>query len=385
MPSQLKAQIAPIAAIAVFGVSISLSYPLFALLLERMGAAGWMIGLNSSAAAVAMVLGAPILPRVLARIGMARLMIGAGLTLAAVMFLAPVWQNIWWWTGLRLIAGFAGTAVFFATEYWIVAQAPPETRGRTVAIYAIALSASFMVGPVILSVVGFDGVWSFLVAGVVMLAGLGPVLWGLDAAPPAEEGPRLDPRGTLRFFVTDPTLLFGVILFGMIEYGVIGLLGVWGLRTGLSEAQAVLMLGVFGLGSVVLQWPTGWLADRVDRRRLMVGAAAAAVLAPLGMIATAPAFWPVAGLTLAWGGLAIALYSVALVELGARYSGARLSEATAAVLLGYGLGALISPAAFGLAMDLVPPHGVLWAAAASALAYLALALARLARPRAAGG
>jgi len=49
----LRAQIAPIAAITLFGISLSMSYPLFGLLLERMGASGAMIGLNSMAAAIA--------------------------------------------------------------------------------------------------------------------------------------------------------------------------------------------------------------------------------------------------------------------------------------------------------------------------------------------
>lgn len=391
MPSLtgLRGLIAPIVAIAVVGLSLSLSYPLFGLLLEQMGTPGWAIGLNTTAASSAIVIAAPILPRIFARIGMARVLIGGQVVLVAIMLLAPLWHNIWWWAGLRMIAGFAATAIFFATEYWIVAKAPEGTRGRVVAIYAITLSASFMVGPLILSAVGFDGIWSFVVAAAIMALGFAPVLWGLSAAPPAEEGAPPRPADTLRFFVTDPSLLFGVILFGVIEYGVVGLLGVWGIRAGLDARTAVLLLAAFGLGSVLCQWPVGWLADRTDRRVLLAVAAAVAVLAPALMIAVSPAFWPLAVLTVIWGGLAIALYSVALVELGARYTGARLVEATAAVLLGYGLGAVLSPALFGLAMDLIPPDGLLIAASLSAAAYLALILVRLRRrpaaPRAPGG
>ena len=71
------------------------------------------------------------------------------------------------------------------------------------------------------------------------------------------------------------------------------------------------------------------------------------------------------------------LYTLALAELGQRYSGAVLAEANAAVILAYGIGALVSPTAFGMAMDVVPPDGLLWFAALSALAYLALAAVRL--------
>ena len=80
----------------------------------------------------------------------------------------------------------------------------------------------------------------------------------------------------------------------------------------------------------------------------------------------------------------MAFYSLALTELGARYKGVSLARGNAAVVLAYGLGALVSPAAFGLAMDAIPPDGLLWLAALAACAYLALAIIRISRARAAG-
>ncbi len=51
------------------------------------------------------------------------------------------------------------------------------------------------------------------------------------------------------------------------------------------------------------------------------------------------------------------------------------------MILAYGIGALISPVAFGAAMEVVPPDGLLWLAAGAALAYVGLALARIRRVR----
>ena len=49
------------------------------------------------------------------------------------------------------------------------------------------------------------------------------------------------------------------------------------------------------------------------------------------------------------------------------------------MILAYGLGALISPVAFGTAMEIVPPDGLLWLASAAATAYVALAAVRIRR------
>ncbi|HUS53623.1 MAG TPA: MFS transporter [Thermohalobaculum sp.] len=379
--SALSAQIAPIAAITLFGISMSMSYPLFGLMLERMGASGALIGVNTMAAAIAIVVGAPAMPALLRRIGIGRLMTGAALALAVMMLAIPLYQGFWYWTGLRLIYGFAGTVLFFASEYWIVAAAPEISRGRIIAIYALCVSGGFALGPLILSLTGLDGMLPFAVASAVMLVGLVPILWGLSSAPEASSEDPPSPFAALGVFVTDPGVVFAVVLFGTIEFGALALIAVWGVRSGLSEADAALLLSVFAFGAMLLQLPLGWAADRFDRRHILAVAAAGSAIAPLTMIAAGSSFWLMAVAAAAWGSVSVGLYSVALTEIGARYRGDKLAVANAAIILAYGIGALISPVMFGFAMDAIPPDGLLIASAVLAIAYLILMLIRIAGKR----
>jgi MFS family permease len=373
----LSDQIAPIAAITLFGISLAMSYPLFGLMLERAGASGAMIGLNTAAAAITMVVGAPVMPMMLRRIGMGPLMIGSALGLAAATLAIPLHQGFWYWTALRLVYGFAGTVLFFASEYWIVAAAPEMSRGRIIAVYALCVSGGFALGPLILSLTGLEGFLPFTVAALVVIAGLAPILWGLRWAPDIGGDDPPSPLAALRVFVTDPGVVFAVVLFGTIEFGAMALIAVWGVRSGLAEADAAILLSVFAFGAMILQMPLGWAADRFDHRRILAVAAAGSAIAPLAMMAAGPSYWLMLGAVAFWGALSVGLYSVALTEMGARYRGARLAVANAAIILGYGIGALFSPVLFGFAMDAIPPDGLLLAAAAAALAYLALMLARM--------
>ena len=145
--SALRGQIAPITAITLFGISLAMSYPLFALMLERAGDSGAAIGLNAMAAALGMVIAAPVMPAMLRRAGMGPLMIGAALGLALMFLMIPLTGDFWLLTGLRLVYGFAATILFFASEFWIVATAPEAIRGRIVAIYALCVSGGFALGP----------------------------------------------------------------------------------------------------------------------------------------------------------------------------------------------------------------------------------------------
>ena len=379
--ARLRGRIAPVAAISVFGLAISMSYPLLNLLLERMGASGLAIGVNTVASALAMVLFAPVLPRIMAAIGIGRLMTLSGLGMAGLFLVFPLVPDYWAWLGLRLVFGFFATAVFFTSEYWIVTTAPAEKRGRVIAVYTISLSLAFMAGPLIVGATGVEGWSPFLIAAGIVAAGLAPVLWGLGALPDAAPEAPPSPRATLRFFVSDPAILWGVVLFGSIEYGTIALLPVWAVRTGFGEGAAVLIASSFAAGSILFAHALGWAGDRFDRRRLIGLVALASMAAPLAMIAVSGTLWAVIAVGLFWGGLAVGLYTLALTELGARYAGHRLAEGNAAVVLGYGIGALAAPVGLGEAMDRVPPDGLLWLSAALALAYTALVAVRLIRAR----
>lgn len=372
----VRAQAAPIAAITLFGLSISLSHPLFGLLLERMGASGTAIGFNHAATAVSTVVFAPIMPAILARVGLARLMVWSTLLMAGTLLAAGLWQDFWFWMVMRVAFGFAGTVLFFGSEYWIVGAAPDASRGRVVAVYSIFVSGAFLLGPLVLGAVGVEGLAPFAVAAGLTLAGLPPILWGRDSAPDPGEATPPSPAAAVGFFRSDPSLVWGVALFGLIEFGVLGLVPVWAVRSGLSEGQAVVLLALFAFGGMVLQWPIGWAADRFSRRLLLIAGGAACLAMPLLMIATAPGVGWLWAAMFVWGGLSVALYTVALTEVGARYRGARLSEANAAIILAYGVGALFAPVALGLAMDAIPPDGLLWLSAAAAGAYAVLLMLR---------
>lgn len=378
-PSHLTGQIAPIAAITLFGISMAMSYPLFGLVLERAGASGTLIGLNSTIAALAMVAGAPLLPPLLRRFRLGPLMIVSAGGLAAAMLAIPLGSGFWYWTALRFLFGAAATTLFFASEYWIVAAAPALRRGRIIAVYALSVSAGFALGPALLGLTGLDGMLPFLVGAGVVFAGILPILMGLGAAPDITDDDWPSPLAALGVFRTDPGAVFAVVLFGTIEFGAMALIAVWGVRRGLPEAEAALLLSMFAIGAMLLQLPLGWAADRFDRRLVLALVAAGSALAPAGMALSDASFWAMAFFAGLWGALSVGLYTIPLTELGARYSGSRLAVANGAVILGYGLGALVSPGLLGWAMDAVPPDGLMFVSALMALAYLALVLARMAR------
>lgn len=367
----------PVAAMAVCSISLSISVPLFSLLMERIGTSGTVIGISHTISAAAMVVAAPVLPRILSAVGMLPLMLWSVVALTFCMLAIPVWENVWYWAVLRAVWGGAATALFFASEFWLISTVPDGIRGRIIGAYVVILSASYMLGPLLLNAIGIDSWLTYAVPTAVILVSSIPILLGRRFAP---DGSRDEPPGTfalLKFFRTDPLIVWGVVLFGIVELGAMGLMTVWGLRIGYEQTMAVELVFWLAFGSLAFQMPVGWAADRFDRRKLLAIAGAVSVLMPLVIISDARSMTVVAAAVFVWGGMAVACYSIALTELGSRYTGAVLAEANAAVVLAYGLGALFSPTILGSSLDAFPPHGPLWMAAVAALAYFVLALVRI--------
>jgi len=387
-PIPIRSLIAAIAAISITGFSLSMSYPLFSLLLDRMGASKFEIGLNAAAPAIAILFGAPLMPLALRRVGLVRLLIIAAVLLASTMLLFKPLQGIWTWMALRFVYGIGAVAAFYASELWIVAVAPERRRGLLLGIYGVCLSFGFFLGPVCLSVLGIEGSAPFVIAAALAIAAIIPVVWAREEAPDDLGGPAQSLGagllGSLRFFRTDPTVMTAVITFGVIEFGAFALFPVWGVSIGMSAAAAIALVALLTLGNMLLQVPVGVLADKFNRRGLLIGSAAICILCPLLLTGPAMAGWPLWVVIVMLGGVTTGLYTISLAELGARYSGDALARGTAAYMTAYGVGALFAPPVMGWMMDLGGPNGLMWTTAAAVMAFLALTVfrARISRVRA---
>lgn len=380
LPAARRGVLAAIACIALFGICQGMIHPLFALRLEEAGWSSAMIGISGGTAALAMLTTAPLMPRLIAWLGLPAFLTGGALVSAGTLLLFPFYDGYLPWLVLRFVQGIAACALFLGSENWIVADAEEGSRGRIVGLYATVLSLGFAAGPMILATVGHGGALPFVICAVMSLLCIFPLAtaWGDAPSTGGDETATLPPQHFLR---SDPTVLGAVILFGAIEFGVMAMLPVWGVKSGMAPGAAAFLVTALVLGNVALQMPIGALADVLNRRAMLAGCALTSVLAAGALPWLVGGDWALWLVLFLWGGIAAGLYTIALVELGARYRGQALVAANAAVVLGYGMGALAGPLVAGGAMDLIEPHGLSLALGAMATAYLVVVVRRAGRRR----
>jgi len=357
--------------ISIVGLMTGLVWPLLALRLDAQGVDSRLIGFSSAVHALAIVAGSLIAPRLIGRVGLLNTIYGCIGTAIAALLLLPLFPDVYAWFPIRFALGAATSTIFVAGETWIIQVAPPERRGRIVGIFGFVWSACFAAGPLIIGITGIGGWKPFLVAaGIVLLAGL-PLPLAQGGAPSMEPIGRLD---VWRLFRAGPATLLAVVALALFDSVNDSFLPLYGLRSGLDERAAVTVLTMVLAGATVVKVPIGWLADRVDRRRMLIGIPIVSVLAVMifpAAIGSAWLMWPTA---LLYGCTIGSLWAVSLILVGERYRGADVAAANMARGVLYGLGAFAGPALAGFAFELWMPHGALAVIALVALLFLPVAV-----------
>jgi MFS family permease len=180
--------------------------------------------------------------------------------------------------------------------------------------------------------------------------------------------------GFASLFRSAPVAALAALLFGAVETGAFSVLPVYGHRIGLDDRAAAMQISAVALGNLFFQIPFGLLADRVDKRRLLLLIAGLAGLVTLVIPFLSPLSWLYLGTLCLWGGVAASLYCVGLALLGAQFHGASLVAANALFVMLYATGQMFGPPLLGWAMDMVNPHGYIWASASLFGLYIAIVL-----------
>ena len=369
--------------------------PWLILRLTEQGAPTALIGVFTASAWVGILLVTPFASALTRALGRrpALWLSGAVPVLAGIGYGLPLEGSaaLALWFGLKVLAGMASGLRWVLAEALVAEFAPAHLRGRAVGLFETMVGATFVIGPMLLAAVGPSSAAALWLSVALLAAGL---VWAFFVPPLPPEADaheaRVGWRGVWTALRAHPVIMAAGFCGGFFESGLTAILPLYGLALGLGAAAAALLVSASGLGSSVLMLPAGALADRLGRQggrrggaggarlQLMRGCAAITLLATLVIpwVAGTPWLaWPVAFL---WGGAGGCLYTLAMIDIGARERGVTLVNSTAVLVMAYTLGGVLAPSLAGAALQWAPRMGfpaLLLAVAVACLVLLARARA----------
>ncbi len=338
------------------------------------------IGLIMSGYFVGFLVGTYLAPALIRRIGHIRAFAFyaaacASLVLVHALIVAPIP-----WLLLRVLTGIGLVGLYMVIESWLNAQAPNDRRGQVFAFYMAVNLLALAAGQQFLRMYSIEAFALFAIVAMLISASVLPVTWTRLPQPALPAATRLRVREVM---AQAPSAVSGAFLSGLAMSAFWGLGPLFVTGIGLGEAMVASFMTATILGGAVLQWPLGWLSDRIDRRLAM---AVVAALAALVALAALPGLgrhpiWLLTAFFL-YGGLAFTAYPIAVAHLMDRIQSDQMLAASSTVLLIHGLGATLGPALAGWLLERHGPTALPWyfATCFAALAVLALQRWRFGRP-----
>ena len=298
--------------------------------------------------------GSRLAPELIRRVGHVRVFAALGSLISAVLLLYAVIPDWIAWTLMRVIIGFCFSGVYVTAESWLNNAATNENRGKALSLYMIVQMLGIIAAQALMNFADPAGFMLFIIPSVLVSLAFAPILLSVAPAPVFDTTKAMSLR---QLYTYSPLGAVGMFLMGGVFAAFFGMASVWGTLAGLSVFEISLFVAAIFSGGMMLQYPIGWLSDRMDRRKLI--AIAAAICAVVALGGTFNGFGLPGLLTVGFliGGISNPLYALLLAHTGDFLEREDMAAASGGLLFINGLGAVSGPIVAGWLMGVMGPPG----------------------------
>ena len=308
----------------------------------------------TSAYFVGFLFGSRTAPGLIRRVGHVRVFAALGSFISAVLILYPTITEPWAWVLLRVLFGFSFSGVYVTAESWLNNSSTNESRGKALSLYMIVQMVGIMVSQALLNVADPAGYVLFVIPSVLVSLSFAPILLSVTPTPEFDTTKAMDLRA---LYNTSPTGIVGMFLMGFAFSALFGMASVYGTRAGMSVAQISIFVSAIFFGGLVLQFPIGWMSDRMDRRKLILYAGVGGALGSLVGLFFGASFEMILVAGFVLGGVSNPLYALLIAYTNDYLPRDDMAAASGGLIFVNGLGAIAGPILTGWLMGSLGPSG----------------------------
>lgn len=320
-----------------------------------LGLRGSMEGYSASTMAWVMsayfagiLFGARMAPYLIGRVGHVRVFAALASLISAAFILYAAVPNPFFWAVMRLLVGFCFSGVYVVAESWLNDSATNETRGQTLSLYMIVQLAGIVGAQAIINLADPAEYTLFVVMSVLVSVSFAPILLSASPVPAFSLTKRMSLQ---QLFLSSPLGFVAAFFMGFVFSAQFGMAAVYGTEKGLSIADITAFVALFYLGGLILQYPMGWISDRMDRRLLMVYVTAGGAAISLAGVHFTDNLLVLLALAFFVGGVTGPLYSLIIAYVADFLLPEDMASASAGLIFVNGLGAVVGPFIIGWSMS----------------------------------
>ncbi len=293
-------------------------------------------------------------PKLIQRVGHVRVFAALGSTISAVLISYPLLVEPWAWTLGRVIIGFCFCGVYITAESWLNDAATNETRGKSLSLYMIVQMAGIVFAQYVVSQGDVSGYVLFIIPSVLVSLAFAPVLLSVRPMPAFETTKPMKIRALI---AASPLACFGMFMLGGVFAAQFGMSAVYGSRVGLSVGEISFFVSTIYVAALVLQYPIGWLSDRMDRRVLIIWISLVGGAGSLVAFLIPGNFAIILFSAAVVGGMSNPLYALLIAYANDYLEKEDMAAASGGLLFINGVGAIMGPLTVGWMMDVIGNNG----------------------------
>lgn len=325
--------------------------PLDALSGIALGFTTEQIGLLGSAHFFGFFIGCWWAPRLMGDVGHSRAFavftaVGAIGLLAHFLVIDPLA-----WAVMRVAAGFCIAGSYTVIEAWLQAKLTNEIRGRAMGTYRLVDMGASLAAQMVISVLEPASYVSYNLLALICCAAIIPLTLTRSAQPQMPAAPRLRPALAYR---SSPLAVAGVIVAGITSASFRMVGPIYGQEIGLSQTQIGWFLASFVAGGAIAQLPMGYLADKFDRRWVLIWISALSIFACVAVATLGGPPQTTLFLGALTGFITFPVFSIASAHANDFASDDQWVELAASLMFYYAVGAIGAPY---LASTLIAGYG----------------------------
>jgi len=307
------------------------------------------IGLLGSAHFVGFFFGCWWAPRLMGTIGYSRAF--AAFTAAGAIGLIShtLSDDPYLWAIFRMGSGLCIAGCYTVVEAWMNTKITNQTRGRAMGSYRAADMSASLGAQLLIAVLEPTAYVSYNLLALLCCASLLPLTLTRAREPVTSGAPRLRPQ--LAWSIS-PLASAGVVVAALTSASFRMVGPVYGQEVGLNIDQIAYFLAAFVLGGALAQYPAGWLADKYDRRWVLIWLSGAAILSCGAIVPiTDGGTWSAMLGAAIFGFTTFPIFSIAAAHAHDFATTEQRVELSAALMFFYALGAIASPYAVSVLID----------------------------------
>ncbi len=299
------------------------------------------LGMLGSSHFAGFLIGCWVAPFVMSRVGHIRAftIFASFSVLGSLMH--PIIINPYFWCFLRVLAGISIAGCFTIVEGWLNAKVSNLNRGRVFGSYRFVDHGGAALGSVFIGLLDTEKLLTYNIIGVFLCLCILPLAFTSNIPPTIPKAPSLN---VIKAFKLSPLSFVSVFVVGATNPAIRMVGPIYGAERGFNPLEVGIFLSLALIGGVISQIPLGFIADKFDRRWVLIFLSFASLACCFFIsLFGNTSFFLFSSLIFLFSFFALPIFSVAAAYANDFSDDTFFIDLAASLIFVYGISAVLSP------------------------------------------